>query len=147
MAVIDGHALFDEVNETVTDWVNRQDDRPFAEAMVALRDRWAGKIEAGERTRKMIGQLVARADAGELSADDAETLAVIHETSRRFRDEGQDLARSRSIHERHVNLLEGCPLCELEAAHQRDRLACNMCGEPLDPSQPFDGHRDCREQE
>ena len=24
---------------------------------------------------------------------------------------------------------------------------CDMCGEPLDPSQPFDGHRECREQE
>ena len=24
---------------------------------------------------------------------------------------------------------------------------CNVCGEPLEPDQPFDGHRDCREQE
>lgn len=31
-------------------------------------------------------------------------------------------AATRSMHERHVNLLAGCPLCALEAGGQRDRL-------------------------
>lgn len=34
--------------------------------------------------------------------------------------------------------VEGLPL---------DENKCHICGLELDPSQPFDGHRDCREQE
>jgi hypothetical protein len=62
-------------------------------------------------------------------------------------DDERALARARDAHERHVDLLAGCPLCELEAGHQRDRLACDVCGEPLRPDEPFDGHPECREQE
>lgn len=64
--------------------------------------------------------------------------------------EGADssvLRRARELHERHVDLLAGCPLCELEAGHQRDRLSCESCGQPLRPDEPYDGHPECREQE
>lgn len=56
------------------------------------------------------------------------------------------LARARDMHERHVDLLAGCPLCELEAGAQRDRLTCDICGGMLRPDEPLDGHPDCENQ-
>lgn len=38
----------------------------------------------GELTRKQIGQMVERADAGKLSEDDVETVRLIHATAQRF---------------------------------------------------------------
>ena len=60
--------------------------------------------------------------------------------------DGYALQRARELHERHMDLQRGCPLCELEAAHQRDRLACEVCGEPIRPDEPLDGHPECEDQ-
>lgn len=101
-----------------------------------------------EAVREVVNLATGEQEWGE-SRDDrvARVETLIRALEQMDRPAIDALSHARDMHERHVNLLEGCPPCELEAAHQRDRLACNMCGEPLDPSQPFDGHRDCREQE
>ncbi len=57
-----------------------------------------------------------------------------------------ELRHAAELHERHVDLLAGCPLCELEAGAQRDRLTCDICGDPLRPDEPLDGHADCENQ-